>query len=104
MSMMLFSRAKRDGCMTGDPGMPDAGQSSDQPCGSDATDELGVQLQVLGLARGASWDDICVAHRRLVADLTPGPDASHRNVALARRLLSEVNSAFDSLRARSSVA
>jgi hypothetical protein len=61
-------------------------------------EEASHHLQVLGLGNGATWDDICAAHARLVADLTPGPDASHRNVALARDLLDEVNTAFSSLR------
>ncbi len=67
-------------------------------------DEASEHFRALGLRTGASWDEICDAHRRLVSDLTPGPEASHRNVALANRLLDEVNQAFASLRARSSVA
>jgi len=67
-------------------------------------DDTSAELRALGLPANASWEDVCAAHARLVADLTPGPDASHGNVALARRLLDEVNGAFDALRARSSVA
>lgn len=82
------------------------------PCptatGEDATSNRGedpsADLRVLGLRTKASWEEIRDAHARLVADLTPGPDASHGNVALARELLNEVNLAFDSLRSRSSVA
>lgn len=54
-------------------------------------------LAVLGLAGGASWEEIQRAHRRLVSDLTPGPNATHRNVDLALRMLREVNEAFRSL-------
>lgn len=58
-------------------------------------------LQTLGLRPGASWDEITEAHARLVADLTPGPGASHRNVALAEQFLAEVNQALASLRVQS---
>ncbi len=58
-------------------------------------------LQTLGLRPGASWDEIAEAHARLVADLTPGTGASHRNVALAQQLLAEVNQALASLRVQS---
>lgn len=61
-------------------------------------DEAARHLRVLGLSPGATSDEIRRAHARLVADLTPGPEASHRNVALAQSLLDEVNTAFDSLR------
>ena len=61
-------------------------------------DDASRQLRVLGLNPGATSDEIRRAHARLVADLTPGPEASHRNVALAKALLDEVNRAFDSLR------
>jgi hypothetical protein len=57
-------------------------------------------LRVLGLRPDARWSDIAEAHARLVADLTPGPGATHRNVALAEALLREVNQAFDALRVR----
>ena len=77
--------------------MPDRGE--DRNGTSDARyDDATRHLQVLGLSPGASSDEIHRAHARLVADLTPGPGASHRNVALANALLDEVNSAFDSLR------
>ncbi len=66
--------------------------------------ELHEHLKTLGLNPGASWEEVCQAHARLVADLTPGPGADHRNVELANRLLDEVNQAFDSLRVLSSVA
>lgn len=64
-------------------------------------DATAVHLQMLGLAPGASWDEIVEAHARLVSDLTPGPNASHRNVSLAEQFLSEVNQAFASLRMQS---
>lgn len=67
-------------------------------------DDAAPELRALGLPANAGWDQICEAHARLVADLTPGPDAAHGNVGLAKRLLDEVNGAFDTLRARSSVA
>jgi hypothetical protein len=60
-----------------------------------------VHLQMLGLGPGATWDEITEAHARLVSDLTPGPNASHRNVSLAEQFLSEVNQAFASLRMQS---
>lgn len=60
--------------------------------------ELARNLAVLGLGPDASWSEIAEAHRRLVSDLTPGPDATHRNVARAQALLQEVNAAYDSLR------
>ncbi|MEM7276235.1 MAG: hypothetical protein AAF547_24385 [Actinomycetota bacterium] len=66
-------------------------------------DEAARHLRVLGLGPGASWDEICDAHRRLVADLTPGAGASHPNVALAESFLREVNDAFSSLRIHSVV-
>lgn len=55
-------------------------------------------LAVLGLDESATWDDVKRAHRSLVSDLTPGPTASHANVAVARQMLEEVNEAFASLR------
>lgn len=57
-------------------------------------------LAALGLDSGASWEEIERAHRRLVSDLTPGPNASHRNVELALSMLREVNNAFKSLSMR----
>lgn len=63
-----------------------------------------ADLRVLGLPPDANWEQILEAHARLVSDLTPGDGADHGNVALAERLLDEVNRAFDALRARSSVA
>lgn len=57
-------------------------------------------LQVLGLDESATWDDVKRAHRSLVSDLTPGPDAQHRNVGLALSMLEDVHRAFNSLRAR----
>ena len=58
------------------------------------------QLAALGLNGEASWRDIERAHRSLVSDLTPGPDAKHRNVELAMAMLHEVNEAFHSLSGR----
>jgi DnaJ-domain-containing protein 1 len=55
-------------------------------------------LQVLGLDTGASQTQIEESYRQLVSDLTPGPDASHRNVQLALHLLDEVNAAYVALR------
>lgn len=57
-------------------------------------------LAALGLNAGASWEDIERAYRGLVSDLTPGPDADHRNVELALTMLQEVNEAFRSLAVR----
>ena len=88
--MALLNRGRRadDGRLTG------GGQAT-------PADPKSADLRTLGLAPGASWEEITAAHARLVSDLTPGPDASHRNVELARRLLREVNQAFDALRIRS---
>ena len=61
------------------------------------SDDVAVSLRALGLPPTANWDEIATAHRRLVSDLTPGPDASHRNVELAERFLREVNEAYASL-------
>ncbi len=60
----------------------------------------GKYLAALGLNIGASWDDVESAYRSLVSDLTPGPDADHRNVGLALSMLHEVNEAFNSLSVR----
>jgi len=57
-------------------------------------------LATLGLNGGASWEDIKRAHRSLVSDLTPVPEAEHRNVKLALAMLHEVNEAFKSLSVR----
>lgn len=51
----------------------------------------------LGVTDDASWETICAAHARLVADLTPGPRASHQRVHLALAMLDEVNEAFAAL-------
>ena len=59
--------------------------------------DVAVSLRALGLPPTATWAEIATAHRRLVSDLTPGPDASHRNVELAERFLREVNEAYASL-------
>lgn len=85
--------------MTSDPAASPQPDVTDRAGESRAASRDVVQdLRVLGLAPGATWEDICQAHARLVADLTPGPDASHRNVALAEKLLDEVNAAFAALR------
>jgi len=55
-------------------------------------------LETLGLGETASWEDIERAHERLVADLTPGPEADHKNVEMALEMLAEVNEAFARLR------
>ncbi len=65
---------------------------------ADVIDEAAPHLRALGLSPGASWEEVSRAHASLVADLTPGPGASHRNVAMAMALLDEVNSAYASLR------
>ena len=65
---------------------------------ADVIDQAAPHLRALGLSPGASWEEVSRAHASLVADLTPGPGASHRNVALAMALLDEVNSAYASLR------
>lgn len=57
-------------------------------------------LAALGLGGGASWEEIERAYRNLVSDLTPGPDATHRNVELALTMLHEVNEAFRLLSVR----
>lgn len=64
-------------------------------------DDVANNLRVLGLSNDASWEDICSAHERLVADLTPSVGANHQNVALAEAFLREVNEAFSSLQIRS---
>ncbi|MEM9654669.1 MAG: hypothetical protein AAGA65_21440 [Actinomycetota bacterium] len=64
-------------------------------------DDVADNLRILGLSNDASWDDICAAHQRLVADLTPSAGATHQNVALAEAFLREVNDAFSSLQIRS---
>lgn len=64
---------------------------------SDDHAELAGHLRALGLTEGATWEEITEAHRRLVSDLTPGPSASHRKVALAQTYLDEVNAAYESL-------
>lgn len=56
-------------------------------------------LRALGLTSHATWAQVDEAHRRLVADLTPGPGASHQNVELAEQFLAEVNQAYSALRA-----
>jgi hypothetical protein len=61
-------------------------------------EDAAAHLQALGLPASATWEQATEAHRRLVADLTPGPDASHSNVELAYRYLNEVNQAYASLR------
>lgn len=67
-----------------------------------AIDTFGMagDLSVLGLDDTASWPDVERAYGRLVADLTPGPDANHRNVGLALRMLDEVNQAYRTLRGK----
>lgn len=62
------------------------------------TEDVVRHLRALGLPPTASWEEATAAHRRLVSDLTPGTDASHRNVQLANEYLQEVNQAYASLR------
>lgn len=57
-------------------------------------------LATLGLNGEASWEDIKRAHRCLVSDLTPGPEAAHRNVELALAMLHDVNEAYELLSVR----
>ncbi len=52
---------------------------------------------ILGVSPEATWEEICEAHERLVADMTPGPKADHLRVTLALSMLDEVNLAFASL-------
>ena len=63
--------------------------------------EQAAHLRVLGLEPGAKWAAIERAYQQLVADLTPGPSASHRNVELAESMLAEVETAYRSLRLHS---
>lgn len=67
---------------------------------SDSTGKRTTQdyFAVLGLDESATWHDVKRAYRGLVSDLTPGPNASHANVAVAQQMLDEVNEAFASLR------
>ncbi len=97
--MFQLSRSNTDNRMTAE-----VVTERSAPRAATRIDDTSSELRALGLPADASWNEICAAHARLVADLTPGPDASHGNVALARRLLDEVNGAFDALRARSSIA
>lgn len=101
--MFQISRTKMDGPMTTNT-VVSCPEAADEQANGGRGDVTSAELRVLGLPAEASWEEIREAHAKLVADLTPGPEASHGNVALARRLLDEVNLAFDSLRARSSVA
>lgn len=97
--MLFFGRSKMD-----DQNSTSAAPAAPAPSGPGAavTDERSAaNLRTLGLSVGASWDEITQAHARLVSDLTPGPGASHRNVALAEELLAEVNQALASLRMQS---
>ena len=104
--MTLFSRTKiedQTDSETKSPELTGTSQRADQPrpVSVPTTDATVVQLRMLGLSPGATWEDITEAHARLVSDLTPGPNASHRNVSLAEQFLSEVNQAFASLRMQS---
>lgn len=55
-------------------------------------------LATLGLGEGAGPDEIAKAYRRLVSDVTPGPEADHSRVDLALSMLDEVNAAYRWLR------
>lgn len=103
--MYLFSRTKNgDQLKSSNPSAaaatrePDDNEPAPKARGDARTT---ANLEVLGLPPGARWDEITDAHARLVSDLTPGLDASHRNVALAEQFLHEVNEAFASLRLQS---
>lgn len=100
--MFLFSRTKLDQQMSDASAAPSPSASTDAIVDDQITDEIVRHLDILGLSLGASWDQIRQAHSRLVSDLTPGPNANHRNVELAKQLLGEVNRAYDALLARSS--
>lgn len=76
-------------------------RNENQDASGTSFDDVAENLRVLGLSYDATWEDICAAHARLVADLTPGADATHQNVALAEAFLREVNEAFSSLQIRS---
>ncbi len=76
-------------------------------------DQLGDRLRyeseavcrsILGVSDDASWEQICEAHARLVADMTPGPKADHQRVTLALAMLDEANLAFASLQRQAAVA
>lgn len=76
----------------------DTRQIGSRRSGEGRLDERGEirrrQLSVLGLDETASAEDISAAHRRLVSDLTPGPDANHGRVELALAMLEEVDQAY----------
>lgn len=98
--MLQFSRRTRHDWKSAEAPTGDAASTP----GPDRAASTTEHLHSLGLAAGANRNEIERAHRRLVSDLTPGPGASHRNVALANRLLDEVNLAYEALRTRSEVA
>jgi hypothetical protein len=101
--MFQLSRSKVDNRMATDVANGRTEVAAVSVSGSRVEDRC-ADLRVLGLSAEASWEQILAAPARLVSDLTPGDGADHGNVALAERLLDEVNRAFDALRARSSVA
>ena len=94
--MFLFSRTRIDQTIDTATKPDYSDHVTDSAASYD--DDIIANLQILGLRPGASWDQVTQAHDRLVSDLTPGPGASHRNVALAEQFLSEVNNAYASLR------
>lgn len=103
--MILFGRTKTndetaDRAMSGlneDSELPPPAEPA--PTGGGLTHaDAAVHLQALGLPPNSSWAEVTVAYDRLISDLTPGPDASHSNVALAQKFLVEVNQAYASLR------
>jgi hypothetical protein len=90
---MLFRRSDAH------TGSPDPVLRAAQPTSAaSAADHHHRHLRTLGLKADATWADIDAAYRALVSDLTPGPEADHSRVALARRLLDEVHASFEALR------
>ena len=56
-------------------------------------------LRILGLAGDPTPGDIQTAYKGLVADMTPGVDANHSRVSVAKSLLAEVEMAYAELSA-----
>lgn len=56
-------------------------------------------LRILGLAGEPTNADIRDAYKGLVADMTPGENANHSRVAVAKSLLAEVELAYQELSA-----
>lgn len=91
--MLLFDRQHRDRDDGAQEALP---RATDRETGGE-TEQL---LSMLGLSPGATWAEIADAHQRLVSDLTPGENATHRNVERAKAFLREVDDAFAALQRR----